>query len=119
MVFITNTDFQGIVDKGKSKLVPHFEALMSRSMYLDLKVHHRTAVSIWVSYMVHRTNMLVNHYDITKEQQKTAVDWIMENREDMRTLSLRDAMKIGQMMRSEPETWEDTAKIVLLRNKMS
>jgi len=118
MIFITNTDFQGIVDAGKSKLAPHFEALLSRSMYLDLKVHDRRAIAIWVNYLIQVKNILVNHFDITKDQQRTAVDWLVEHRDDLRTLSIRDAMKIGQMMKADPSGWEKTAKILLLKTEM-
>lgn len=117
MIFITNTDFQGIVDKGSSKLAPHFGALMSRAIYVDLKVHDPRAIAVWVNYLVDKTNMLKNHYDITREQQKLALAWIMDNYENMRTLSLRDAMKIGQFMRSDPEGWIELAEITLLRFK--
>jgi hypothetical protein len=115
MIFITNTDFQGIVDKGSSKLAPHFAALMSRAIYMDLKVHDGRAIALWVNYLVGKTNMLVNHYGITRQQQKEALQWIMDNYKNMRTLSLRDAMKVGQFMKSEPTGWTELAEITLLR----
>lgn len=118
MIFITNTDFQGLVDEGKSKLVPHLAALLSRSMYLDLKVHDRRAIAVWVAYLVQAKNILVHHYGIDKDQQKEAVMWLVKNRDVLRTLSIRDAMKIGQMMKAQPEEWEKTAEILLLKTDM-
>jgi hypothetical protein len=118
MIFITNTDFQAVVDEGKSKMAPHFEALLSRSMYLDLKVHDRRAISIWVEYLINSKNILKNHYGITKDQQKVAVKWLKDNRDSLRTLSIRDAMKIGQMMSADPKTWEKMATILLLKQEM-
>ena len=41
MIFISNLDFQKFVDEGKTKYSQHFEALMSRSLYLDLRLHSR------------------------------------------------------------------------------
>ena len=117
MVFITNTDFQGIVDGGKSKLAPHFGALISRSMYLDLAVHHRRAIAIWVHYLCSTTNLLKTHYGLDDGEQKTCLDWMMANQDQMRSLSIRDAMKLGQLMKSEPRTWEETAGVLLLRQK--
>lgn len=116
MIFITNTDFQGIIDKGKSKLAPHFEALLSRSMYLDLKIHSRRAIAIWVNYLVSSKAILRNHYGLTKEQERQAVDWLLDHREDLRTLSIRDAMKVGQLIASDYDTWERDAEILLLRD---
>lgn len=116
MVFITNTDFQGIVDAGKSKLAPHFEALLSRSMYLDLKIHSRRAVAIWVNYLVSSKGILRQHYGLTKEQERQAVDWILDHMDDLRTLSIRDAMKVGQLMKSDYDTWERDAEILLVKD---
>lgn len=118
MIFITNTDFQGIIDEGRSRLVPHLEALMSRSMYLDLAVHNRRAIAIWVNYLIQQKNILVYHYGVSKTQQKQAVDWLLDNRDTVRTLSIRDAMKIGQMMAAEGSDWERTAEILLLKTDM-
>lgn len=118
MIFITNTDFQAIVDEGRSKLAPHFSALLSRSMYLDLAIHNRRAIAIWVHYLVNNKNILVNHYDLTKDEQKKAVDWILRHRDEMRTLSIRDAMKIGQLMKTNPETWERNAQVLFLKENM-
>ncbi|MEK9769313.1 MAG: ATP-binding protein [Betaproteobacteria bacterium] len=116
IIFITNTDFQALIDKGTSKLAPHFSALMSRSIYLDLKVHTVRSIAIWIYYLVNKENMLVNKYGLSKDQQKVALQYIMENRENMRTISLRDAMKIGQMMKTDPEYWQELADVSLLRD---
>jgi len=46
MIFISNLDFQRFVDEGRNKYSQHFEALMSRSMYLDLRLHSRDRSSV-------------------------------------------------------------------------
>lgn len=115
MIFITNTDFQGIVDKGKSKLVPHFEALLSRTMYLDLKIHNRRAIGIWVNYLVRTKKILQIHLGLTREQEGQAVDWVLDNKDDLRTISIREALKVGQLMKSNYDTWERDAEILLLK----
>lgn len=116
MIFITNTDFQGIVDEGKSKLVPHLEALLSRSMYLDLKIHNRRGIGIWVTHLIRTKKILQQHLGLTETQERQAVEWLNDNREDLRTLSIRDALKIGQLMKSDYDSWEKSAEILLLRN---
>ena len=116
MIFITNTDFQTIVDEGKSKLSPHLEALLSRSLYLDLKIHDRRGIQIWVDFLVRNRKILDAHYDITEEQKIQALEFMKENCYDFRTFSIRDAMKLFQLVQAEPDYWQKTAEILLLRD---
>lgn len=116
VIFITNVDFQAVVDDGKQKkIVPHLEALMSRSMYLDLKIHSLRALSVWVSWIVNSKNILVRSLGLTKAQQKEATEWMTTHATGMRTFSIRDALKIGQFMKADPKYWQDAAKILLLK----
>lgn len=119
MIFITNTDFQGIVDKGKSRLTPHMEALLSRSMYLDLKIHNRRAIALWVNYLVKTKKILQVHLGLTEDQEKQAVDWVLEHKDDLRTLSIREALKVGQLMKADYNTWELDAEVLLLKEMQS
>ena len=116
IVFITNVDFQSVIDDGKQKkIVPHLNALMSRSLYLDLKIHSLRALSVWVGYIVQSKNILVNSFGLTKTQQSQAVKWMRDNATGMRTFSIRDALKIGQMIKADPKGWESAAEMLLLK----
>tara|TARA_S200002703_G_scaffold50838_1_gene44209 strand:+ start:3177 stop:4043 length:867 start_codon:yes stop_codon:yes gene_type:complete len=116
IVFITNICFQSVIDEGKQKkIVPHLNALMSRSLYLDLKIHSLRALSVWVDYLVNSKNILVREFGLTKTQQRAATNWMKENATGMRTFSIRDSLKIGQMMKSDPQDWESAAEMLLLR----
>ena len=116
IVFITNICFQTVIDEGKQKkIVPHLNALMSRSLYLDLKIHSLRALSVWVDYLVNSKNILVREFGLTKTQQRAATNWMKENATGMRTFSIRDSLKIGQMMKSDPQDWESAAEMLLLR----
>lgn len=116
VVFLTNVDFQSVIDDGKQKkIVPHLEALMSRSLYLDLKIHSLRALSVWVSYIVNTKNILVNGFGLTKEQQKSATEWMKNNAVNMRTFSIRDSLKIGQFISADPKGWTHAAEMLLLR----
>jgi hypothetical protein len=113
MIFITNTDFQRYVTEGKNKLAPHFEALISRSIYLDLKLHGRRAVSLWVDHLVRKNNMLCERFNISAHEQNLALDFIKKNRDRLRTLSLREALKIGQFIATDRANWEVMANVIL------
>ena len=51
MIFISNLVFQTFVDEGRNKDAQHFEALMSRSLYLDLRLHNRDELGVWVKHI--------------------------------------------------------------------
>ena len=116
IVFITNVDFQSVIDDGKQKkIVPHLNALMSRSLYLDLKIHSLRSLAVWVGYIVQSKNILVNSFGLTKTQQGQAVKWMRDNATGMRTFSIRDALKIGQMIKTDSKDWESAARMLLLK----
>jgi hypothetical protein len=115
MIFITNADFQRIVDDGKSKLAPHFEALISRSIYLDLKLQGRRPISLWVKHVVMKNNILKDKLDCSAYEQEQALDYLVENRDKLRTLSIREALKLGQMIKTNPNNWRRVADITLLK----
>lgn len=116
VVFITNLNFDGFLSSGRNRLSPHIEALMSRSLYLDLKLHERRAVMLWIEHLIGATNLLVNDYGLTKEQQADAVKFLREHQTRTRHLSVRSAVLIGGMIRGNPDTWREDAEILLLRD---
>lgn len=114
MIFITNKDFQGIVDYGKSKMAPHFAALMSRSIYLDLKLHTSDDLIAWISHMVIKNHILVQR-GLDRAEELKAVTWLQKNVENVRELSIRTLLKIADFMKTDPTNWESFAKVTLLR----
>ena len=115
VIFITNTDFQKYIDNRESRLVPHFEALISRSIYLDLKIHSRRAIALWAEVIVRKQKVLQHKMGLKDEQVNQACDYINRNRDDLRTLSIREYLKVGSFIKSAPEDWERMANMVLLR----
>lgn len=114
MIFITNKDFQGIVDHGKSKMAPHFAALMSRSIYLDLKLHTTADLIAWISHLVTKNHILVQR-GLDRAQETEAVEWLAKNVSEVRELSIRTLLKIADFMKTDPTNWERFAKVTLLR----
>lgn len=114
MIFITNKDFQWIVEMERNKLVPHIAALMDRSKYLDLKLHDIDDCTAWVGHMVRKQNILVQH-GLTREQQEKALDWLTKNYSQLRSLSIRTMMHVAEFILASPLDWEKFAKTILLR----
>lgn len=114
VVFITNLDFDGFMSSGRNRLTPHIDALMSRSLYLDLKLHNRRSVMLWIEYLVAQTNLLRKEFNLTEKQQTEVVEFLKSFRERTRRLSVRSAVLIGGMIRTNPETWREDAEVLLL-----
>lgn len=117
MIFITNYNFQEIVDKGKSRFAPSFAALMSRSVYLDLKLHDRLDVCTWMRYLVSKTQMLQND-GLSAKDETAAMDWLEQNMDNLREMSLRTAKKVAafiKMHNTKGGDWKATASVLLCR----
>lgn len=114
MIFITNKDFQGIVDFGKNKMVPHFAALMSRSIYLDLKLHTPEELLAWVCHLVEKNHILVQR-GVDRSQEQDAIEWLKANSENTRELSIRTLLKVADFMKTDATNWEKFANVTLLR----
>lgn len=114
MIFITNIDFQKIVDEGKSKLAPHFEALLSRSLYLDLTLKSKRDLLCWIRHVVIKHQMLVKR-GLTVEQSQEVLDFLRRNMDRLRTVSLREAIKASSLLLTDPRNWQSEAEIVMLK----
>lgn len=115
MVFLTNRNFQDYIDHKVGKHVDHMQALMSRSMYLDLKMHTRREVALWTRHIVIR-NKILRQIGISENDEGMLVDWIVSHQKELRELSIRTALKLGKIFLMNPDNWKDTAEILLIRN---
>lgn len=114
-IFISNLDFQKYVDMGSNKYVTHFEALMSRSLYLDLRLHDRQAVSLWVEHVA-TSGKLFAREGVTGEVGKQILAFMKHHRDQLRELSLRTAMKLCALAKSHPGDWERMGRVLLTRS---
>lgn len=114
MIFISNLDFQAFVDQGKNRYVPHIEALMGRSLYLDLRLHSREELGVWVEH-ISQAGGIFTREGLSPRQGKAVLQFIRSNRNELRELSIRTVTKLAQIVKTEV-AWEDAARILLLRN---
>lgn len=113
VIFISNLDFQRFVDEGKNKYAQHFEALMSRSMYLDLRLHTRTELGVWVEHVAKRGHIF-NREGLTEEQGQHVLQFMRTYRSNLRELSIRTLLKTSQLVKTHTN-WESVAKILLVK----
>ncbi|KFA99389.1 hypothetical protein [Vibrio sp. ER1A] len=112
-VFITNTDIDKELARG-SKNAPHLDALVSRSIYLDLAVHSNRDIMIWVEKVISSTDMLSNK-GLDNMQQANLVQWMKENVDRLRNVSLRTALYIADFIITDPENWHSISEVTMLR----
>jgi hypothetical protein len=116
LIFLTNIDFQRIIDTGGSKLTEHLDALMNRAVYLDLMLHDNRTIYLWIDHLVREKDILVEQCGMTEAQQDKILKWMGQHRDGFRNLSIRTAQKIAQHMKKRPKEWEDIARKTELRN---
>lgn len=119
MVFLTNQDFQWYIDHGVGKHVDHMKAFMSRSIYLDLKMHTRKEVALWVSHVIGTNKVLqLQVGGITAAEEQMLLEWVMKNYENVRELSIRTVINLGKTFKRNKKDWEKTANILFIRKKV-
>jgi hypothetical protein len=115
MIFISNIDFVRVTSGQPSRLSDHLKAVMSRSIYFDLRLHTPRELAIWVEHIIKTTQMLQHQRDLSTQMEKKAVEWIKDYRDQLREVSLRTALHIGTFMRDHTADWEAMAARTLTK----
>ena len=110
VIFISNYDFDAMIDKGH-KLAPHFNALISRSHYIDLAMKTRRDYLVRIRQVI-REGMLS---DLNESERNDVVNFIERNHPRLREMSLRMAIKIGNL-RKMNDNWEKLAMVTCCKN---
>lgn len=97
VIFITNKDLDALVAKG-GKMSPHVEALQSRALYLPLEIDDREDLMLWITHIVEQG--MLDEQGIPRERQAEILQYLADNYERMRTLSLREVMKLAGLYRA-------------------
>lgn len=112
IIFITNYDFDSMIQSG-TKLAPHFEAMISRSHYLDLAMHTKLDYVVRIKQVL-ALGMLKNE-GFTKSQEAEILAFIMKHQDRLRELSLRMVVKLAGLMRMNATGWEKLATVTCMR----
>lgn len=114
VIFITNKNFQAEIEAG-TKLSPHLAALESRCLYLDLKLHTVRAVVLWIRHVVTSKGVLQSKIGITAKQEMAVLNWVIDNKDKLRSLSIRTAEHAAKFLKSNSETWTTRAEMMLFK----
>lgn len=115
VIFISNLDFSSYVEENRNKFSQHFEALMSRAFYLDLRLHKRDEVAVWINHVASSAKLFLRE-GIDEASGELALKFISEQRHKIRVLSIRTLVHLCQLIRAEPNTWYSTARVTLCKS---
>jgi hypothetical protein len=112
VIFITNLKF----DKMKSqKLRDHLDALQSRCHYLDLTLDTMRDKVLRIKQIA-RSGELFEDMDIGEIGQDEIITFMDNNKNKLREMSLRMAIKIAQLYKSFPTRWQSLAQTTCMKS---
>lgn len=114
VIFITNYDFDDLIARG-SRLAPHFEALVSRSHYLDLAMKTKLDYVVRIKQVV--SQGMLRDKNISDYDASILVDFVENNMDNLRELSLRMVIKLATLMKMDYVNWQKLAKQTCFRGR--
>jgi hypothetical protein len=106
VIFITNLDFDAVKSV---KLKEHLAALQSRCHYLDLTMHTMRDRILRIKQIATDGELFAD-YGFTDEQQAEIIEFMVNNQNTLREVSLRMALKIADLVKSFPDNWTNMAQ---------
>ena len=102
VIFITNLKFDNM---RSTKIRDHLEAILSRCHYLDLTLD-TTRDKLLRIKQIAREGGLFDTKGLTKVQEQEIIDFMYENKNKLREVSLRMAQKIADLRNMDSNRWK-------------
>ena len=112
-IFITNIKFEFVRSK---KLRGHLDALESRCHYIDLQMDTNREKLLWIKSTVEKKGML-NDRDLETDAKQEVIQYVEDNQDTLRELSLRMVLKLADLRESFPASWQKMAQQTCMRRK--
>jgi len=112
-IFITNVNFENVRSK---KIQDHLAALMSRCHYLDLTMNSIRDKFIRIKQIV-RDGML-EEYNFGKDGDKEVINFMVDNADKLREISLRMVLKIADLRKMDSANWESLARTTCMKGSI-
>jgi len=109
VIFITNLKFDNV----RGKIKDHLDAIMSRCHYLDLTLDTAREKLLRVKQIVGAG--MLDSYKFTKAEQQEIVDFMLDNQNKLREISLRMCTKIADLRKSQSDRWKTMAEVTCMR----
>jgi len=109
VIFITNLKFDNV----RGKIKDHLDAIMSRCHYLDLTMDTAREKLLRVQQIV--KDGMLDSYKFSKAEQQEIVDFMLDNQNKLREISLRMCTKIADLRKSQSDRWKTMAEVTCMR----
>jgi len=109
-IFITNVNFEHVRSK---KIKDHLEALQSRCHYLDLTLDTMRDKILRIKDIAGSGELFAG-YALNDAAQKEILDFMEENKDRLREMSLRMALKIGDLYKMSKDNWKRLAETTVM-----
>ena len=111
VIFISNIKFDGMKSQ---KLRDHLDALQSRCHYLDLTLDTMRDKILRIKQIA-ADGELFSAYDFEQCVQDEIIDFMDVNKNKLREMSLRMALKIADLRKSFPENWQAMSRTTCMK----
>ena len=111
-IFITNLKFDNLKSK---KMQDHLEALQSRCHFLDLTLNTMRDKFLRIK-QIFRQGQLFKDYDFSPEQGEEILAFMDANKDKLREMSLRMALKLADLTKVSQENWKALAASTCMKN---
>ena len=111
VIFITNLKFDAMKSQ---KLRDHLDALQSRCHYLDLTLDTMRDKVLRIKQIA-KDGELFADYDFDEVAQDEILNFMDANKDKLREMSLRMAIKIADLRKSFPNTWNRMAQTTCMK----
>ena len=110
-IFITNIKFEHVRSK---KLRDHLDALESRCHYIDLQMDTSREKILRIKQVVKQGQML-ERYDFPECVEDELIEFVEQNQDRLRELSLRMVLKIADLRKGFPLNWTAMVKTTCMK----
>ena len=111
VIFITNLKFDGMKSQ---KLRDHLDALQSRCHYLDLTLDTMRDKVLRIKQIA-KDGELFADYDFDPAVQDDIIEFMDENKNRLREMSLRMALKIADLRNMSVTNWKRLAETTCMK----
>jgi len=110
-IFITNIKFEHVRSK---KLRDHLDALESRCHYIDLQMDTNREKILRIRQVVKQGQML-ERYEFDACVEDELIEFVEQNQDRLRELSLRMVLKIADLRKGFPNNWTAMVKTTCMK----
>jgi len=110
-IFITNIKFEHVRSK---KLRDHLDALESRCHYIDLQMDTNREKILRIKQVVKQGQML-ERYEFDACVEDELIEFVEQNQDRLRELSLRMVLKIADLKKGFPNNWTAMVKTTCMK----